>query len=198
MSISKTEAAAILNCQTAEEAEEAYEQKLFEWKQKYLMHIPPIKLILAHIQKIERLNAAGSHFINIESLPINDYERIDLNSSLAVYLERYQAQILSLKLAISTTENGKVLVRLLMKLVEIQKHLLNKLVIYSPANAVHHLSNVKISDSSDFYAVQKELKEKDIPETEIMNYLSSELKFGSYPFNSFLLNEVLKSLKQKD
>ena len=61
MQLSTQEAYAILNITELDEATDAYEMRIFEYKQKYLQVIPPIRLIQSQIKKIDRLNAAIQH-----------------------------------------------------------------------------------------------------------------------------------------
>lgn len=196
MKISKAEALSILKVPHVAEVPDAYEELLFEWKKKYLLVIPPIAIIRAHLKKIERLNSAASLFIEINEPEPIVIDEISLALNLIDYLKAYQPIIMQLKLKISTSDNGKGLIFLLKQVIKIEEQILFKLSNYSIVNSDETLKDVKISKASEFYQVEKELMEKEISETEIKNYLRTELKFGTFPFDSFLLNEVLKAVKQ--
>ncbi|MFK8037631.1 MAG: hypothetical protein AB8B74_05025 [Crocinitomicaceae bacterium] len=196
MNFSKTEALSILGIIDSEEAADAYEELLFEWKQKYLSNIPPIPVINAHLKKIERLNQAASLFLKFDEFALDTINVIPKSLNLVKYLEAYQPLIMQMKLNISKCSNGMQLSCLLKGVVEIEQNMLNRLVLYSLNVSDHLLDQVKISNPTEYYNVEKELKKKEISETEIKNYLRAELKFGTFPFDSFLLNEVLKALKQ--
>ncbi len=198
MTISKNEALAILNISSVNEAEEAYEELLFKWKQKYLSTVPTLGLINSHIKKIERLNEAASHFIPIRSVDGQmKLDSIDFQLSLVDYFRMYQTLLMKLKLEIASSADGYILIQYLKELIYLENNMLDKLVYYSPDTKDSDLIEVKISAPNDYYLAQKELIEKEISETEIINYLSRELKWGTFPYNSSLLNEVLKAIKIK-
>lgn len=196
MDISKTEALAILNIQNEIEAEDAFESILFEWKKKYLSVIPALPLIDAHIKKITRLDLAARQFLVMDTFNNFNFSKIDETSTLIEYLKAYHPLIMSIKLQISTCESSSCLIAILKELKIVQFNLLKKLFSYSPKIDNTKLDLIKISSPSDFYQVQKELLEKEIYETEIMNYLRAELKNSQHPYSSFLLTEVLKAVKQ--
>ena len=196
MNMSKNEALSILKASETEDIEEAYEQLLFDWKQKYLSTIPPVQLIRSHIKKIERLNEAAEHFLsfpNTEDMLTNE---IDIDQNLESYLTEYQPILMQLKLQISSVAEGFQLIKLLNQLIQLEHNMVAKLIQYSPEINEADLVDVKLSSPNDFHQVKKELLEKEISETEIKNYLRTELRFGHFPHQSFLLNAVLKAVKQ--
>ncbi|MFK8044177.1 MAG: hypothetical protein AB8B72_01680 [Crocinitomicaceae bacterium] len=196
MNLSKIEALGILNITNAEDAEDAYNELLFSWKQKYMSVIPPNKVIYAHLKKIERLHSAGKLFLIFDS---HNSLIIDWRFSrepLTVFMRSYQSALMKIKLLISNSRDGDELIVSIKFLVKLQKLAVSTLAKYCPELSADQLKDVKISAPSDFHSANKEIIEKDISETEIMNYLRAELKFGNYPFNSVLLNEVLKAKKQ--
>ena len=196
MNISKTEALAILKIQSTDEAVDAYEELLFGWKQKYLSVIPPVKIIEAHLKKINRLNIAAEHFFELDE-PLNYAEEVlDLSTDLINYLKAYQSVVMKLKYNISACQSGIVLMQLLNILIKVQSQLVNKLAHYCPEIQDSDLELIKISSQSDFYQIQKELLTKEIYETEIINYLRTELELGDPLQRSALLIEVLKAKKQ--
>ncbi|MDX1350187.1 MAG: hypothetical protein R3279_08070 [Putridiphycobacter sp.] len=196
MEISKTEALNILQVSDVNEVEEAYEQLLFTWKQKYLGNMPPMLLVKAHIKKIERLTKAAAHFIPFENKVNQPVSSLNQQLQLIDYLQQYHQQIMQLKLQVSNTDNGYTLIELLNQYIAIQEALFSKLSCYAPEQANQHIDNIKISQPSDFYLAEKELIEKEIPETEILNYLRSQLAIKDAGVESPLLLEVLKAKKQ--
>ena len=83
-----------------------YELLVFEWKKKYLSVVPPAKLMASQIKKIQRLNAAISHFSQFDVIANGDAISIDNRIGLMRYLNKYQTELTSLKLKISSAENG--------------------------------------------------------------------------------------------
>jgi len=198
MNLSKIEAFGVLNIEKSDDAEDAYDELLFTWKQKYMSAIPPNKVILAHIKKIERLHDAAKVFLNFDIFKPFIVDWHFHQAPLRIFFQSYQSELMQVKLLISSSKNGIELAAYLNSLIKLQTLAASKLSKYCPDISLSDLKTVKISTPSDFHSAYKEIIEKDISETEIMNYLRTELKFGNYPFNSALLNEVLKAKKQTE
>ncbi|MFD1552332.1 hypothetical protein DNU06_11130 [Putridiphycobacter roseus] len=195
MIFSKTEALDILKASDEAAISEQYEQLLFDWKQKYLRDIPPIAVMKAQQTKITRLNEAmetfGVHF------DLRPFTRVSLDQTLSAsdYLKAYQQVLMPVKLNIANVSNGVELIHLLDHLISMEEGLLKRFSIYG--NDLNYLdwSRVKISQGNMLFEIQQELIEKGLLESELLNYLRNEIKNNAFPFQSNLLNLVLKGTK---
>ena len=196
MKFSKKEAFFILKATTEEEALDGYENQIFEFKQKYLRVVPPVKLIKSQIQKIERLNLAANWFIDFKTeAKILIQDKIDQSLSLQNVFKVYQKILMNLKFEISRAHDGYVLILLLEQLILLETELYIKLTGYIESQNNIDWNTVKISTPIDVFRAEKELKLKDISESEIMDYLRTIIENEVYPFVSDLANLVLKANK---
>ncbi len=195
MNFSEKEALSILNSSDLDEVIDQYELMIFEWKKKYLMVIPPVKLIYSQIKKIERLNQAITVFKDYQYTTITSKNSTDTVKELVLFFEEYHEILAATKYAISSAENGFELIDHLQQLIQLEESLFRKLDTYATGLDFKNWDSVKISEQIDVFEAEKELKEKEIPESEIKNYLRAGIKAGQYPFESTLVNLILKAHK---
>ena len=195
MIFSKTEALNILKANSEETVSDQYEQLIFDWKQKYLREIPPVAIIKAHQNKITRLNEAMLTFgFAFKQQAHAGIVLADTATSIDL-LKNYQSTLMPIKLGIANATNGVILIQFLNDLVKLEEHLLYNLSVYGKDLAFSDWSLVKLSQSISVFDIQKEILDKGLHESEIMDYLRNEIKNNTFPFQSSLLNLVLKGIK---
>jgi len=198
MNFTTDEALSILNSTEKSEVQDQYEDLVFSWKQKYLMIIPPVKLIQSQIQKINRLNEAYQHFYTIDYQNTTIDNENDISLPLIIFLNNYQQSIAEIKHLISNSLNGFELVENLNRLITIESRMCEKLSAYFVDIKFDFWDKVKVSEHIDIFAAEQELKVKGITESEIINYLRAQIERKIYPTNSVLANLVLKAQKAND
>lgn len=195
MAFSQTEALNILKAESIEGIEDSYEQLIFDFKQKYLQKIPPIPLMNSQIKIINRVEKAYSVFVNYSS----DYKlkRQDLNSDLNIllFLNEYQIKLSVVRLRISQADNGKILMYLIEELINLEKCLIDYFTRYSSQLDFEFMDKIKISEDIDIFKVQVELKEIELKESKILDYLRKNIVSSNEKVDSILLKLVLKVKK---
>ncbi|MGV6860456.1 MAG: hypothetical protein ACWA41_01725 [Putridiphycobacter sp.] len=190
--MNQSEALSILDCDLGEDIYFAYEEKIFEYKQKFLQTIPPIKIMQAIQKKILRLNKALDFF---GLKPDNYYTpkpTAELNEKVSIlnFLSDYQTNLAVIKLNLANITDGESLISLVDDLINLQKILFFKLSsVLSSSDEILKSISTKISDSIDVYRLQKELKEMNIDEPKLSEYIRKQN-------NSYWLVAIANANKQ--
>jgi hypothetical protein len=158
------------------------EDQLFEIKQKFLRTIPHPKLILKQILRLDK----GFSFKAGPKVSA---------SNLIDYIEGYEIELLAIKLKISNAKDDTALLTVLVDLLSSQYSLIQKLASYCPKLENELEYKIKMSDPFETYAIFKFLKEEELKESEIKNYLYKELENDRAKEPSVLAVSVLRAKK---
>ena len=195
MAFSQTEALNILKAESIDEVEDCYEQSIFEFKQKYLQKVPPILLMKSQIKKIKRVESAYGVFHSSKNNIINLDLEIDCNDQVVVFLEAYQLCLSKIRLAISQSYYGFDLINLIESLIGLEEKVISYFSVFSNRVEYMNMESVKLSEDINMYEVQVELKERELKDSEILDYLRKLIKASSEKIKSPLLRLVLKVKK---
>ena len=191
--MTKKEALQILSCQHIDEARDAFEMLLFDFKSKFLQQIPPLKLIDASIKKIERITIAFDYLVALKY----HFNPIDVNinwsDSLDITLTAYQTELTKIRLRISNSLNGEELILLLNSLKKLQSDLFLKLDLYGSDLKQYP---IKLSDQINVFDLQTELKDMGIQDTKISEYIRAQIENNTFDKFSKLTKAVLNAKKQ--
>ena len=195
--MTKNEALKILNCTEAEEVIDIYDERLFELKSKFLQVIPPIKIIHSIVKKIKRITEAANVFIDLEKLVVYD-TFLDLNQmSLDDFLDFYQAELAKIRLRISNTSNGYGFLNEVSVIESLQKELIFKLAKFDlPIDQYIERWPIKLSTPFKVYDLQVELKENQLKETEISEYIRGQIANDNFEKFTELTLAVINAKKQ--
>lgn len=197
MNISKNEALLILNCQTENEVEEAFELEVFNMKNKFLRILPPIPLIENYCKKIEKIQTAYRFFY-----PLN--HSINFNNPILIsteglndFLNKYQTELSKIKLEIANADSSERLILVLHHLITFQKNLHQKFNEFYQETFEDSKDLIKISEPIDIFEIQEELKSNFLTEnSQIKDYICKKIKdkeFESSPLSKMVLqsNKIL-------
>lgn len=191
--MTKKEALQILSCQHIDEARDAFEMLLFDFKSKFLQQIPPLKLIDASIKKIDRITIAFDYLVALKY----HFNPIDVNinwsDSLDITLTAYQTELTKIRLRISNSLNGEELILLLNSLKKLQSDLFLKLDLYGSDLKQYP---IKLSDQINVFDLQTELKDMGIQDTKISEYIRAQIENNTFDKFSKLTKAVLNAKKQ--
>jgi len=197
--MTESEALNVLKCTIKEEVEDAYELLIFDFKSKFLQIVPPIKLMIALVKKIERINTAYYVFNTESNLKIDMNPILNSEIKLNLFLNQYQLNVSLAKLQLSSTVEGKTLIVFINLLIEIQKKLYLKLSSYIELKSDDlNKFEIKLSESIDVYKIQTELKELQLEENKISEYIRSQISELNIEDLSMITKSVLNSAKQID
>lgn len=195
--MNKKEALQILNCSQLDDVQDAYELILFGFKSKFLQQIPPLKLIESNIKKINRVTDAYVILTDFKSDFIIEKNEINWKGTLKETLNDYQTVLTQLRLRITNSVNGYEVVDLLNELKNLQINLFLKLDFYgSNLNTDIEEFPVKLSDEIGTFAIQTELKEMGIQDTEISEYIRAQITKGNFDNFSTLTKAIINAKKQ--
>jgi hypothetical protein len=195
--MTKSEALKILNCQDIDEVLDVYEERLFEFKAKVLQVVPPIKILKSIVKKIQRITEAASVFLNFDELKSQN-SRGDLgNLIFESFLVHYQKQLSNIRLAISNTPNGYEVIGQINELNKLQQNLMFKLADFDFIKEAK-LDDwpVKLSTPFKVYEIQVELKDNQLKETEISEYIRGQIESLDFDQFSELTLSVINAKKQ--
>ena len=143
------------------------EEQLFEIKQKFLQVIPHPKLIQKQIERLKKFELDG--------IPIKEIA-LQRKGTLQNFLSDHISESLNMKLKIANAKNGGDLYQYLCVLKKQQNLLIQKLISYFPQNVEVNDSSIKQSDPFDTYVYLKELKDQNVKENEIKDYLCTQFR----------------------
>lgn len=195
--MTKTEALKILNCQEVGEVLDVYEERLFEFKSKVLQVIPPIKILKSILKKVQRITEAAALFLDFDKLN-NEKEPEELNvNNIELFLVGYQERLSIIRLVISNSTNGNEVVNQIEALRELQQDLIFKLANFDLVEGAK-LEDwpVKLSAPFKVHDLQVELKENELKETEISEYIRGQIESVEFENFSELTLSVINAKKQ--
>lgn len=160
--------------------------QLFEQKQKFLREIPHPKLILKEIKKLEQLlSLQEKNQLNYSVVVLTEEV---LMQELVVFLEGYISDQLQLKHKVSIAQSASELYAVLTSLYQFQVALLKKLQCYVPQKVMIDDKEIKMSNSIDAYNILKRIRELNLKEKEIKDYLCDVIKAQKKPFDTLVEN----------
>ena len=195
--MTESEALHILKCSSVDEVDDAFEELLFNFKGKVLQVIPPLKILEATIKKIERINEAYN--LIAPSLPIQNKISSHINDNLTLidFLKGYQIKLAEIKLQLSSSENGELFLVSIRLLMDLQKQLYIKLTNCLGGEIVDLTkSEIKLSENIDVFKIQKDLKELQLEDNKISEYIRKQINELDSKDMSYLVKSVLNSAKQ--
>jgi hypothetical protein len=195
--MTESEALHILKCSSVDEVDDAFEELLFNFKGKILQVIPPLKILEATIKKIERINEAYN--LIAPSLPIQNKISSHINDNLTLidFLKGYQIKLAEIKLQLSSSENGELFLVSIRLLMDLQKQLYIKLTNCLGGEIVDLTKfEIKLSENIDVFKIQKDLKELQLEDNKISEYIRKQINELDSKDMSYLVKSVLNSAKQ--
>ena len=177
--MNKQEALSILNCTQYSdntELETEFNLKVFELKQKFLMVIPPLKIMQSLIKRLERLQKVNQ-VLNLVSESKNRTEiNIEFNNtSLVEFLKTYHQYLSQLKLNISNNIHPQTIIRQIHQLIDLQTQLFLKLSGYGNFKPnTSELEDVKLSETINTFELEQEILFLSIPDSKLSEYISQK------------------------
>ncbi|NOQ72040.1 MAG: hypothetical protein GQ574_08570 [Crocinitomix sp.] len=160
--------------------------QLFEQKQKFLREIPHPKLILKEMRILQRINPElDLTALTFEKIKMNADEK---STPLESFLESHILNELLAKQKISQALDVSPLFEALHNLFKQQVLLLKKLQSYLPTIAEGIDKDVKMSVPFDTYNMLKRIRELNLKEKEIKDYLCNVIKAQEKPFRILVEN----------
>lgn len=167
------------------ESQEELKFELFEVKKIYLREIPHPKLIIKSIQQLTKKYSLSA--ISLDSFQQNALGINEKNEALLPFLERYLQKNLQTKHSISTAENPVKLTHCLNILLYEQWMFFLKLQSYLPENGNFPDQDLKISSPIDAYDVIKWIQQRNLDESQIKDYLYTNILENSTEFDSLTI-----------
>jgi len=198
--MTKSEALDVLNCSIIDTVDDAYENLIFEFKGKLLQITPPIKVLESIIKKICRINEAyltfSTEFSVYKKTQIN-IKKLDENLDLADFLSQFQLNMTVIKLSISNSYDGESLVKSIKLLIKLQEELYLKLAFYLESKKVDLKKyDIKLSEQIEVFTIQQELKELQLDEPRISEYIRKQIEELGIEKMSYTSKSILNSAKQ--
>ena len=195
--MTESEAFHILKCSSIDEVEDAFEELLFNFKGKLLQIIPPLKILQATIKKIERINEAYAKLASPIHLENNISIQLNGELILSDFLRNYQLKLAELKLQLSRSESGNLFLESIKLMIELQKQLFIKLSSCLKSESIDlDKFEIKLSENIDVFLIQKDLKELQLDDNKISEYIRTQIKELDNESMSYLTKSVLNSAKQ--
>ena len=160
------------------------EEELFEIKQKFLREIPHPKLIQ---KQINHLNEKRTDEVLLEN-------PIDESKDILSFFNNYIRILLALKLKIANAKDDNELYGFLKELYQLQLTLIKYLSDLLPEKIDFDDRNIKQSDPFDIYVYVKELKDQNVKENDINDYLCGQFELEPVRYSE-LAKAVLRARK---
>ena len=167
------------------ESQEELKFELFEIKKRFLQEIPHPRLIVKAIQQLTKNYDLPE--ISLDSFQTNLLGFQEKNEALLPFLERYLQKNLRTKHAISMAETPTKLRHSLRILLYEQWMLFLKLQAYLPEDANFPDQELKMSAPIEVYEVIKWIRHENLQESEIKNYLYTNIFEKSTEFDSLTI-----------
>lgn len=167
------------------ESQDELKFELFEIKKLYLREIPHPKLIIKSIQQLTK--KYGLSTISFDSFQQNSLGINEKNEALLPFLERYLQKNLQTKHSISTAETPLKLRHFLHILLYEQWMFFLKLQSYLPENSNFPDQDLKMSSPIDAYEVIKWIHQRNLDESQIKDYLYTNILENSTEFDSLTI-----------
>ena len=195
--MTKSEALNSLKCSSIEEVDDAFEDLIFKFKGKILQIIPPLKILKATLKKIDRINEAYRVFFEPIEIKNKITIELDTNLSLFDFLNDYQLKLAEVKLQLSSCETGDLLMESLELLIVLQQQLYLKLANYLSKEILDFDKfEIKLSENIDVFLIQNNLKELQLEDNKISEYIRKQINELDNREMSYLTKSILNSAKQ--
>ena len=195
--MNKNKAYQILNCEHFDDVQDAYLDKLFDFKSKFLQQIPPLKLIDAIELKISKINEAYSCFHNLEVVDNVKLIPMKIDFKLKEFLDYYQKNLAQIRLEIANTNHGLELLDLINQLKTLQTNLFLKLSQYTDlSDAELEKYPIKLSQEIDVFAMQINLKHLNLEDAKISEYIRTQITDNNFELFSAITKAVINAKKQ--
>jgi len=195
--MTEKEALHILKCNSIEEVEDAFEDLIFNFKGKLLQIIPPLKILKATIKKIERINEAYNVFVSTTYFNNGVSNQLSNTLKLSDFLIGYQLKLAEIKLQLSSSESGESLVESIELIIDLQERLFIKLANYLGAEKIDlDKFDIKLSEYIDVFLIQNHLKELQLDDNKISEYIRKQINELDIDELSNLTKSILNSAKQ--
>jgi len=195
--MTEKEALHILKCNSIEEVEDAFEDLIFNFKGKLLQIIPPLKILKATIKKIERISEAYNVFVSTSDLKKRVSSQLSNSLKLSDFLFAYQLKLAEIKLQLSSSESGESLVEAIELIIDLQERLFIKLANYLGSKKMDlDKFDIKLSENIDVFLIQDHLKELQLDDNKISEYIRKQINEFNIDDLSYLTKSVLNSAKQ--
>jgi len=195
--MTEKEALHILKCNSIEEVEDAFEDLIFNFKGKLLQVIPPLKILKATIKKIERINEAYNVFVSTTYFNNGVSNQLSNTLKLSDFLIGYQLKLAEIKLQLSSSESGESLIESIELIIDLQERLFIKLANYLGAEKIDlDKFDIKLSEYIDVFLIQNHLKELQLDDNKISEYIRKQINELDIDELSNLTKSILNSAKQ--
>ena len=155
--------------------------RLFEIKKKFLSIVPHPKVILKYYRDLKGKDENITSGLTFQSMELNEF------------LVKYSDELVQVRLQISNAQTNSELATVLGKLYTLQLSLLNKLSKLTSGMSVPSLENIKVSAPIDGYELFKFIRENEMGEKEIKEYIRAHIH--SVDEADALLMAVLRAKK---
>ena len=149
------------------------------------------------MKKMERINEAYN--LIATTLPIQNKISSHINDNLTWidFLKGYQIKLAEIKLQLSSSENGELFLVSIRLLIDLQKQLYIKLTNCLGGELVDLTKfEIKLSENIDVFKIQKDLKELQLEDNKISEYIRKQINELDSKDMSYLVKSVLNSAKQ--
>jgi len=195
--MTENEALHILKCNSIEEVEDAFEDLIFKFKGKLLQIIPPLKILKATIKKIERISEAYNVFVSTAHFKKSVSSQLSNNLKLSEFLIGYQLKLAEIKLQLSSSESAELLIESIELIIDLQERLFIKLANYLGTEKIDlDKFDIKLSENVDVFIIQNHLKELQLDDNKISEYIRKQINELDSDDLSNLTKSILNSAKQ--
>ncbi len=167
------------------ESQEQLKFELFEIKKLYLREIPHPTLIIKSIHRLTKNYALSS--ISLDLYQQSSLGLQEKKEDLLPFLERYLQKNLQTKHSISMAETPLKLRHSLWILLYQQWIFFKKLQSYLPENVHLPDQDLKMSSPTDAYEVIKWIQQRNLDESQIKDYLYTNILEKSTEFDSLTI-----------
>lgn len=191
--MNKQEALSVINCNNIAEAKDAFEFEIFELKKKFLLVLPPIKIMKSLINRFKRLQLVNET-LNIDNnqIELDEIGIIYNHLSMVDFLTEYHQALSQYKLNISKSNHPKTIIQQIDGLIDLQTRLYFKLsdsLNISPEIA--EFDDIKLSEPIETFRLEQEIMNLTLNEKELSDYISK--KKDSYIYKCILIaNKQIK------
>jgi len=191
--MNKQEALSVINCDDIAEAKDAFEFKVFELKKKFLLALPPIKIMKSLINRFQRLQLVNES-LNIydNQIKFDEIEIIYNHLSMIDFLTDYHQALSQYKLNISKSNHPKTIIQQIDGLINLQTNLYYILSDFIKINPeISEIDTIKLSEPIETFRLQQEIINLTLNEKELSDYISK--KKDSYIYKCILIaNKQIK------
>jgi hypothetical protein len=172
--MNKQEALSIINCNDISEAKDAFDFEIFELKKKFLLVLPPFKIMQSLIKRFNRLQLVNETLNIYDNQIIMDEININFTHlSMVDFLIDYHKALSLYKLNISKNNHPKIIIQQIEGLLKLQTNLcfmLSDFVKIEPN--LKEYDPIKLSESIKTFELQQEIINLTLHGKELSDYIS--------------------------